>query len=131
MSHDPSRRRFLETVTVLGGATLAAATMGLAGCGGGSGGGKARGSGGNRIEELAKKQDPNLDCTDTKGLWPAEVETRPENEYVGRSPHKEKYCFNCTNFIKPKQPGTCGTCKNVKGPINPLGYCKAWTEARV
>jgi hypothetical protein len=129
MSHDPTRRRFLETLALLGTATLAAATTGLVGCGGG--GGSARSSGRSRIEDLAKKQDENLDCTDTKGLWPAEIETRPENEYVERSPHKEKYCFNCTNFIKPKQPRTCGTCKNVKGPINPLGHCKAWTEARV
>ncbi len=83
-----------------------------------------------RIAERAKSYDPSLDCSGTIGLWPAEIETRTKNEYVDRSVHEDQFCFNCANFIKPEQPRTCGTCKNVRGSINPLGWCQTWTEAR-
>jgi hypothetical protein len=53
-----------------------------------------------------------------------------DNEYVDRSPHSDRLCFNCANFVPPERPGGCGTCKTVKGPVNPLGWCKSWAEAR-
>jgi hypothetical protein len=81
-------------------------------------------------EPPTERYDPDLDCTDTSGLWPAELATRENNEYTDRSPHRDRHCFNCTNFIPPQTKGQCGRCDTVKGPINPLGWCKAWAEKR-
>ncbi len=83
------------------------------------------------VREMAARYDPDLDCTDTRGLFPAEIRTRTDNAYVDRSPHELQFCFNCANFIPPPGPGRCGRCRTVKGPINPLGWCKAWTATRV
>ena len=94
----------------------------LTSCGGGDGEPTA--------SAQAERYDPELDCTDTSDLWPAEVETRTNNEYTDRSPHDDRYCFNCTNFIPPDKAAACGRCDTVKGPINPLGWCTAWTERR-
>ena len=77
---------------------------------------------------MAQAYDPDLDCTDTAKLWPVEIETRTTNDYADRSARGDQYCFICTNFIEASQPDTCGTCRTVKGPIHPLGWCKSWTE---
>lgn len=92
------------------------------GCGGGSSQPTAA--------QRAESYDPDLQCTDTSGMWPAEVATRTDNEYSDRSTEKDEFCFNCTNFQAPDEPATCGACDTVKGPINPLGWCTAWTEKR-
>lgn len=111
-----SRRRFLVAGTLAGSAVAL-------GCTGGRSDAPA-------VAERAEAYDPELDCSDTVGLFPAEIETRVRNEYTQRSPHDDQYCFNCSNFIAPAEPETCGTCKTVKGPIQPLGWCKSWTEKR-
>jgi hypothetical protein len=81
------------------------------------------------IEERARALDPALDCTDVRGLWPAEVATRTDNEYRERSEKDVQYCFNCANFVEPPPAARgCGTCRTVKGGINPGGWCKSWTE---
>ncbi|MDX1389596.1 MAG: high-potential iron-sulfur protein [Acidobacteriota bacterium] len=121
MTHDVSRRAFLRSL--FHGAVVLGPAAALLACDGASD--RAR------IAEIAKGYDRALHCSGTTGLWPAEIETRTDNEYVDRSIHEDQFCFNCTNFIKPSQPGSCGTCKNVKGSINPLGWCKTWTEARI
>ncbi len=82
------------------------------------------------IETRAKTYEGELDCTETKGLWPVEVETRTSNEYVDRSTTPGEYCFRCTNYVAPEEAGTCASCRTVKGPIHPLGWCKAFTAAR-
>ena len=82
------------------------------------------------IARLAAAYDPKLECGDTFGLWPAEVKTREDNEYTNRSTSETEYCFTCNNWEAPARPDTCGTCKTVKGPINPLGHCTARTAAR-
>ena len=79
------------------------------------------------IERRAGALDPDLDCSDLSRLWPAEVRTRTDNVYVQRSTTPLQYCFNCTNFERAGSDRTCGTCRTVKGPINPGGWCKTWT----
>jgi hypothetical protein len=88
---------------------------------------------GSRDEEVAAWAaglDPALDCSDVSELWPAEVRTRETNEYVPRSPHPDRFCFHCTNFRPADDPRACGGCDTVKGPIDPGGWCKSWTESR-
>jgi hypothetical protein len=43
--------------------------------------------------------------------------------YVSKSPNKNK-CSACTFFIPGKKMGSAGTCKLVKGTIQPGGWCK-------
>ena len=70
------------------------------------------------------------DCPDAKGLSTGERSLRASLHYVDMSPHEgERNCSNCYFFTAASR-GACGSCETVKGPINPLGYCNAWT-ARV
>ena len=45
--------------------------------------------------------------------------------YVDKSVEADKTCSNCVQFNTGGDTA-CGTCKVVKGPINPGGYCKSW-----
>lgn len=65
-------------------------------------------------------------CLDTRGLTPEEEKLRRDCEYVDRSPDPKKTCASCVQYIEPKDSGTCGGCKIVKGPFHPDGYCKAY-----
>jgi|SRR5579859_3388894 len=65
-------------------------------------------------------------CTDESGLTPDEVTARHTLEYVEKTPDPQKYCTNCQQFVPPPSGKGCGTCKVVKGPINPDGHCKSW-----
>jgi hypothetical protein len=67
-----------------------------------------------------------LVCTDTAGLSPADNNLRVALEYVDVSTTPGKTCSNCQQFIPSAAPNTCGTCKVVKGPINPTGNCKSF-----
>jgi hypothetical protein len=71
-----------------------------------------------------KKNQP-LACFDTSDLTPAEVTIRRNLAYVDVSFELGKLCSQCQQFI-PAGPNACGTCKIMKGPINPLGYCKSF-----
>jgi len=111
------RRRFLRRATA---AVAGLATAGLAG--------RCVGPDREAIAAWAAGLDPDLDCSDLSGLWPAEARTRETNEYVPRSPHADTFCFSCTNFQPAHDPRACGECNTVKGPIDPGGWCKSWTE---
>ncbi len=65
-------------------------------------------------------------CTDTSSLAPADVQVRTALAYVDISTEPGKVCNGCQQFIPAPKPGTCGTCKVVKGPINPNGNCKSF-----
>lgn len=117
-----TRRQFLAPAAVVGAGVLAGASP-LSGCG------RVR-SKEERIAELARSLDAALVCTDTSGLWPAEIKTRTENEYVDHSSRPDQFCLLCTNFMKPPGGRVCGTCRTVRGPINPGGWCKAFTEIK-
>ncbi len=68
----------------------------------------------------------NDPCTDVSGLTEAELKMRQSLQYVGESPYPEKLCDNCQFWVAPAEGETCGTCKIVKGPINPKGHCTSW-----
>jgi hypothetical protein len=65
-------------------------------------------------------------CTDTSSLAPADAQVRTALAYVDISTEPGKVCNGCQQFIPAPQPATCGTCKVVKGPINPNGNCKSF-----
>ena len=72
------------------------------------------------------KKAPALNCTDTTGLSATDVTIRTTLAYVDVSTEPGKSCSNCQQFVAPPAPGTCGTCKVLKGPINPTGNCKSF-----
>jgi hypothetical protein len=71
------------------------------------------------------KEAKPLSCTDTMSLSAADAQVRTSLAYVDISTDPAKTCTNCQQFI-PAAPNTCGTCKVVKGPINPKGNCKSY-----
>jgi hypothetical protein len=107
--------------TFLGQATLAGAGL-LAGC---SGGAETA-----ALREKARQRGAALDCSDISGLQPAEAATREENQYRQHSEKDDQFCLNCLNFVPAPVEAACGTCKTVRGPINPDGWCKQWTKSR-
>lgn len=72
-----------------------------------------------------KDQPKALSCTDTMSLSAADAQVRVSLAYADNSPEAGKQCSGCQQFI-PAAPDACGTCKVVKGPINPKGYCKSF-----
>ena len=72
------------------------------------------------------KGPAQFSCTDTTGLSATDVTIRTTLAYVDVSTEPGKSCTNCQQFVAPPAPGTCGTCKVLKGPINPAGYCKSF-----
>jgi hypothetical protein len=101
MTDDLSRRELLERSASLG----AVAALLVTGC---------------------SKKVPALNCTDTTGLSATDVTVRTTLAYVDVSTEPGKSCSNCQQFVAPAAAGTCGTCKVLKGPINPTGYCKSF-----
>lgn len=72
------------------------------------------------------KQGAALVCTDTSGLASADVTVRTTLGYSDVSMEAGKMCTNCQQFVPAAAANTCGTCKILKGPINPKGYCKSY-----
>jgi hypothetical protein len=101
MSDDLTRRELLERSAAFG----AVAALLVTGC---------------------SKKAPALNCTDTTGLSATDSMVRTTLAYVDVSTEPGKSCSNCQQFVAPPAPGTCGTCKVLKGPINPTGYCKSF-----
>jgi hypothetical protein len=80
--------------------------------------------GANMVAACGKK---TLKCNDTIGLAPDDVKTREQTyAYQDASPDPRKTCSGCQQFQAPPQANSCGTCKLLKGPVNPNGYCKSW-----
>jgi hypothetical protein len=67
-----------------------------------------------------------LVCTDTTGLAAPDLQVRTSLAYVDVSTEPGKMCSNCQQFVAPAAAGTCGSCKVLKGPISPNGYCKSF-----
>src|SRR6185295_7303113 len=110
-----TRRTFL-------GLTLATGAGTLAGCGGAA---KTA-----ALREKAKRAGAGLDCSDVSSLQPAEARTRDDNQYRQHSERGDQFCLGCLNFVPAPVETECGTCKTVRGPINPYGWCKQWTKPR-
>lgn len=82
------------------------------------------------LREKAKQLGASLDCSDISDLQPAEARTRDDNQYRQHSDKDDQFCLGCLNFIPAAVETACGTCKTVRGPINPAGWCTQWTKAR-
>lgn len=76
-----------------------------------------------------KSGPKELACNDTSGLDPAALGLRNAVKYVDKSTTPGKECDNCEHYVAGP-PDACGTCKVVKGPINPKGYCTTWAEKK-
>jgi hypothetical protein len=72
------------------------------------------------------KRPAALVCADASGLSPADAAVRTSLAYVDNSVEPGKTCSNCQQFIPNTAANACGSCKVVKGPINPYGNCKAY-----
>lgn len=73
---------------------------------------------------LGCKSKPS--CTDVSGLNTDEINARTNTaQYVDAAPDPAKKCNGCVQFV-PGPENKCASCKVVKGPINPEGYCKLW-----
>jgi hypothetical protein len=67
-------------------------------------------------------------CEDTSGLSPDDAKLRTEiAAYVDVSTDPTKHCADCIQFVSAGKDA-CGTCKVVKGPINPVGSCKLFQK---
>jgi hypothetical protein len=63
-------------------------------------------------------------CSDLSGLSTDEVNQRNSiAAYTETAMDASKRCSLCAQFV-PAAPNACGSCKVVKGPINPEGTCK-------
>ncbi len=65
-------------------------------------------------------------CIDTSGLTPEDIEPRKTLAYADTAADPAKTCASCKQYLAPPKAGDCGTCKLVKGPIHPRGFCKAF-----
>jgi hypothetical protein len=65
-------------------------------------------------------------CTDTTGLSDDERAMRSTLSYVDRSSAPDRACKGCQQWSAPPEDGECGHCKLLKGPIHPMGSCKAF-----
>jgi hypothetical protein len=73
-----------------------------------------------------KETKKTLTCTDTSSITPTDLNVRSTLAYVDVSTEPGKSCSNCQQFVAGPDADHCGTCKVVKGPINPKGYCKSY-----
>jgi hypothetical protein len=71
---------------------------------------------------------PPDSCSDTNGLSEPEKMARNALQYVDHSPQPDKKCNGCQHYVAPPEISQCGSCKVVKGPIHPEGYCTSWVK---
>ena len=116
MTTDWTRRQFVHCAAMVGVSLLA-------GCGDDAAKIAA-------LRARAKSLGAGLDCSDILALQPAEASTRKDNEYRQHTDRDDQFCLGCLNFVPDAVETTCGTCKTVRGPINPDGWCKQWTKAK-
>ena len=62
-------------------------------------------------------------CNDTTGLKPDEIQTRQTVAYVDRAADSNKTCEKCQQYVAAAAKDQCGSCKVIKGPVHPEGYC--------
>ena len=72
-----------------------------------------------------KSEPKALSCSDTTSLSSADAQVRTSLAYVDLSTEPAKTCLVCQQFL-PGPPNACGSCKVIKGPINPKGNCKSF-----
>src|SRR5262245_37971395 len=62
-------------------------------------------------------------CDDVSSLSADEANTRKVAGYVDQATDEAKTCEKCQQFVAPPSSDQCGTCKVLKGPIHPKGFC--------
>ncbi len=72
-----------------------------------------------------KSEPKGLSCSDTTSLSAADAQVRTSLAYADTSTDPGKACAGCQQFL-PGPPDACGSCKVLKGPINPKGNCKSF-----
>lgn len=112
--HKMTRRELL--------AKAAAASVLLVGAGAALSACKADATGGAAAGGAAPAA-PAATCEDVSALSDADKATRNSLKYTSKAPDASKNCVGCSLYV-PGQP--CGTCKVVKGPIAPEGWCSAF-----
>ena len=74
---------------------------------------------------LACEHPPN-NCLDVTSLSQDDANLRKTLGYVDKAPDPEKACAHCRHYVAAPKVSECGTCKLLKGPINPGGTCQAF-----
>jgi hypothetical protein len=74
----------------------------------------------------ACKKGAPASCGDTSSLGPDEVATRNSLGYADKSLDATQECIKCRQYVPAASDGACGGCKIMKGPIHPLGTCRAF-----
>ena len=82
------------------------------------------------LRAKARSIGAKMDCSDVAMLQAAELATRSDNQYRQHSDKEDQFCLDCLNYVPAADEASCGTCKTVRGPINPDGWCKQWTKAK-
>jgi len=77
------------------------------------------------VAACGKSEPKALSCSDTTSLSSADAQVRTSLAYVDLSTDPAKTCLVCQQFL-PGPPSACGSCKVLKGPINPKGNCKSF-----
>ena len=67
-------------------------------------------------------------CEDVSQLSEPEKMARSALQYTDHSPQPDKKCRGCLHYVAAAMETQCGTCKVVKGPIHPEGYCTSWAK---
>lgn len=107
-SNESNRREFLTRLGM--GAVVVGAVGALAACG-------------------KKEGEAGGECSDVSALSDADKTSRTANSYVEKSVEAGKICSGCTLFVAAAAGAKCASCKVVKGPIVPEGYCKLFAAA--
>ncbi len=67
-------------------------------------------------------------CGDVSGLTEDEAALRKTMGYSDLAPSADKRCVTCRHYVAASSQSSCGSCKLLKGPIHPNGYCQAYTS---
>lgn len=68
-----------------------------------------------------------LVCADPARLTDQEINLRDSLHYIEQSPDGDRVCGGCA-FFERAASAACGTCKLLKGPVNPKGHCDSWNK---
>ena len=70
-----------------------------------------------------------LTCASSSGLSSKDAAARERVEYSDHATDPNKTCDACSQWIAPRDAGSCGACKVVAGPVHPKGGCKVFAPA--
>jgi hypothetical protein len=73
----------------------------------------------------ACKKSPPASCP-AGALGTDDANVRTTLGYVDKTPEPDKPCVKCQQYVAAASEDQCGTCKVMKGPIHPNGYCRAF-----